>query len=202
MANLLSRKRDREPFPEFDEHQRARFEERARCFSGLDWPGSARELARCTEAFSLELEELETAPSLAAAHDLLDRLDRARRLILRQPAQSALAGEWLCYLPGRSLATGEAQIASRGFFDELGRPPPGLWLEAIARRAPGTGVAQELAILCFIPEAAIASARAGQGACLTGSLACVEDVSPALAQQLRGIDDVSGPDRAGSGRGG
>ena len=35
---------------------------------------------------------------------------------------------------GRSLSTGEAEIASRGFFDVRDRPPIGLWVESISRR--------------------------------------------------------------------
>jgi hypothetical protein len=120
--------------------------------------------------------------------------------MLARQAPSQIIGEWLCYLPGRSLATGEAEIASRGFFDDLDRPPPGLWIEAIARRASGADSAEELAILCWIPEPAIASARAGQRACVTGSLASPDDVSPALSRQLRNFEAASGLDRAGAGR--
>jgi hypothetical protein len=199
MANLLSRKDSREPFPTFDEIQRARFEERARCISGLEWPGSARALARSVDGLSLELEELEAAPALAVAHALLDRIDRARRPLLpRAPAPapaSRLRGDWLCYLPGRSLATGEAEIASRGFFDVADRPPPGLWVEAIGRRARGPRDAFELAILCWIPEAALDSARAGRRACRTGSLATLGEVSAALEQQIQRITGVFAPAR-------
>ena len=200
VANLLPRKHAREPFPGFDERQRARFEERARCLGGLDWPAAARSLARIAEAFPIELEELEAAPTLAAADDLLDRIDRARRPLLTPRARSPLVGDWLCYLPGRSLSTGEAEIASRGFFDVLDRPPPGLWLEAIGRHAPSAGSVDELAILCFVPEIAKASARAGREACGTGSLATVEQVSPALSRALREIDLACVRRRAGSER--
>lgn len=193
MVNLLSSKLPSEPFPAFDDHRRARFEERARFLSRLDWPVCARVLSRAVEVFSVELDELESQPSLVAADDLLDRVDRARRSLFDTPGDLAgrsaepLAGEWICYWPGRSLATGEAEIASRGFFDVRDRPPIGLWVEAISRRCRSSREAYELAIVCWVPPSAISSARAGREACTAGSLAILAEVSDALNEQLVSI---------------
>jgi len=195
VANLLSDKHPSEPFAPFDDDQRARFETRARFLLRLDWPACARELARAVDGFSVELEELESEPSLVAAHDLLDRIARARESALgvafdsrgRTPGSQSLGGEWLCYWPGRSLSTGEAEIASRGFFDVLDRPPIGLWVEAIGRRRGVSLDAYELAIVCWVPPSAVRNALVGRDACARGSLATLAEVSGALNEQALGI---------------
>jgi hypothetical protein len=202
LVNLLSRASSREPFPELDEQQRARFGARARSLSGLAWPDQAPELARFAGAFTVELEELETDPSLVVAHDLLDRIDRARRDLLgRRPERVSSGdpgGEWLCFFPGRSLSTGEAEIASRGFFDVLDRPPVGLWVEAIARRRTDSAAAHELAIVCWVPPVAVAPARAGREACRSGALAFLEEASAGLARQVCAIVEFRAIGSAGS----
>jgi len=191
LANLLSHKPIRDPFQAFDDHQRARFQERARSLWRTDWPGLAGELARAVESFVDDLEELESEPSLIAADDLLDRINRVRQPILsasprrRAVTPGAPGGEWLCYWPGRSLSTGEAEIASRGFFDVRDRPPVGLWVEAIERRRDRSSAANELAIVCWIPPEAVQRARAGREACTAGSLAYLAEVSDALSEQIR-----------------
>ncbi len=191
MVNLLSGGPPREPFPAFDDNQRARFEERARFSFRLDWPSHARELARAVDFLSDELEELEAEPSLVAADELLDRIDRARRALLDTVVESSsgpanpFGGEWLCYWPGRSLSTGEAEIASHGFFDARDRPPVGLWVESIGRRRSRSRSDHELAIVCWIPSGAVQRAQAGREACAESSLAYLAEVSEALDEQAR-----------------
>ncbi|MBJ18382.1 MAG: hypothetical protein CL933_03055 [Deltaproteobacteria bacterium] len=200
--NLLPRGPSGDPFPAFSAPQRVRFEERARLLSRLDWPDCARELARVVEALTAELEELEDAPSLIVAEDLLDRIGRARRSLLKDrfsplsATQAPLAGEWLCYWPGRSLSTGEAEIASRGFFDIRARPPIGLWIEAIGRRRGRSSAAHELSIICWVPPEAVRDARAGREACAAGSssLAFVSEISDVLNEQMRALREDAGSD--------
>jgi hypothetical protein len=170
-----------------DETSRARFEARARRLVYKDWAQVARPLARAVSEHESLLEELEIEPSLVAAQDLLDRIDRVRRPILATAADrssSTDAGQWLCFWPGRSLATGEAEVASRGFFDLRDRPPLGLWLEVISRRGRASPGVFELAVVCFVPASEIARAHAGRDACTTGSLAFLEEVSDAHVSQV------------------
>ena len=200
MANLLSRKDPPEPFPLFDGASRARFQARARPLVNKDWARVARPLSRAVSEQESLLEELEIEPSLVAVQDLLDRIDRVRQPILATAphatapqaevrdaagrSSTAPAGEWLCFWPGRSLATGEAEIASRGFFDIRDRPPLGLWLEVMSRRGvAGPGIF-ELAVVCFVPTAEIDRAHAGRDACATGSLAFLEEISDAHVRQV------------------
>jgi hypothetical protein len=201
VVNLLSSKSPDSPLSVFDDSQRARFEERARFLLRL--PGGDatwRDLAGLVEASSLEFEELESDPSLAAAEELLVRIDLARRELVESiesappGASESDTGEWLCYWPGRSLSTGEAEIASRGFFDVRDRPPVGLWLDAIGRRRSTSVDAHEVVILCWVPPAAIERAWAGVKACSAGSLSALSDISHPLSEQIQSLDLVSSSD--------
>jgi hypothetical protein len=195
VVNLLSDKRPAEPFPPLDDDQRARIEQRVRVLSRLDWPDCARDLARAVAGVSAELEELENEPTPVVAQDLLACVARARHSLLDAssgpsagtPGSPPLGGEWLCYWPGRSLSTGEAEIASRGFFDVRDRPPLGLWVEALGRRRGRSLEAFELAILCWVPPSAVRSARAGRDACASGSLTNLADISDLLNEQVLSI---------------
>jgi hypothetical protein len=93
-----------------------------------------------------------------------------------QDGGSDEAGLWLCHRPGRSLESGEAEVASRGFFDVRDRPPLGLWVDAIARPWPSRPGRFEVAVLCWIPADAAGRARAGRLHCPTGALALFEEV--------------------------
>ena len=203
LANLLSRSQPREPFAALSAEQRARFEERARFLVGQSWTTIARYFEeRDREGLgddaADELEELESAPSLSACQALVNRVDALRRGLPEPPPDpSQPRGDWLLYWPGRSVSSGEAEIASRGFFDVQDRPPLGLWVEAIARaRAPGSREF-EIAVLCYVPADALEPANAGCGVCPTGALAMLEDfegsgqrhvgVSHALHTQIRAL---------------
>ena len=190
MANLLSRKPPVEPFSAFDDQQRARFEERARLLFGLSGTERAREFDHLCEVFSAELEELDSVPSLEIAQDLLDRIDRRRRSVveeLESTVPNTGVREWICFWPGRSLATGEAEIASRGFFDVLDRPPLEFWLEAMGRRSRSRADTFELAILCWIPPAQVERARAGRRAVAAEALAFLDEVSDAVSTQANAV---------------
>ena len=204
MANLLSRPSSPQPFPRLDPQQSARFEERLRTLDrALSAPGGFRQLEAALASFEAALEELDSGTSLITAHALLDEFDRARPGSLNalsgtEPTSDSVSyaaassenvrtGELLCFWPGRSLSTGEAELASRGFFDVMDRPPLAYWLEAIARPASGMNQAFEVAILVWIPSSEAERARKGRRACGNGSLAWLGEVSPELLEQLEPI---------------
>lgn len=185
MANLLSRAQSSTPFPAFDPDQRARFEERARFVVRAPWSAVQRVHGELVPIHGSELEELDEAPSLASAQALLAQLDAARREALDDATEGAAGGvRWLLFRPGRSLSTGESEIASRGFYDVADRPPLSLWIEAVGRPRAEGSEETEVAILCAVPEAVREAADAGRDVCSSGALAWVEELSPPLAQQL------------------
>lgn len=94
------------------------------------------------------------------------------------------AGEFFVYRWGRSLATGEAEVASRGFFDVWDRPPPEFWVEVFVRPQPRNAAGDEVAVLAYVCEREVARAEAGRVACSSGALAGLAEVSPSLAEQL------------------
>jgi hypothetical protein len=214
LANLLPRTTSPKPFPGLDPEQCERFGDRLELLvEVLAAPEGLAQLERRLLTFEASLEELEAGTSLVTAHALLDGFDRARREIQGQrPAidertacGSALAsptpnaspnsrggtprGELLCYWPGRSLSTGESELASRGFFDVMDRPPLAYWLEAIARPTGAADVAFEVAILAWVPALEFGRAQAGRRACGNGSLALLREVSPGLVAQLMPMID-------------
>jgi hypothetical protein len=200
MVNLLPRTDSREPFPVLDPEQCARFELRLRKLaSASSSPDFLRRLERSLGTLEVALDELESEASLATALDLLERIEAARSETSteagdRDARNEDLAsssrppnGELICYWPGRSLSTGEADVASRGFFDVLDRPPIGFWIEAVARPTDSTRVKFEIAIIAWIPAEDVARADAGRRACKSGALAMLGETSEALAAQLRPI---------------
>jgi hypothetical protein len=201
LANLLPRTESPEPFPPLDPEQHARFESRLRSVVlAASSPDGLRRLARRLGAFDGPLDELESDPSLIAAFDLLDGLERARvevsvatddrvtdgEVSTTSPRLPPL-GELICYWPGRSLSTGEAAVASRGFFDMLDRPPIEFWIEAVARPIDSTREKFEIAIIAWIPKEDLERAATGRRACTSGSLAMLSEASQALARQLSPI---------------
>jgi len=201
LANLLSRTESREPFSMLDPEQCARFESRLRTLASAGASSEfLRRLERRLGAFDEPLEELESEASLVTALDLLDAIARVRVEALSGMVDRGTRGdgsvesyspppngELICYWPGRSLSTGEAGVASRGFFDLLDRPPIGFWIEAIARPTDSTREKFEIAIIAWIPTNDIERAVAGRRACMRGSLAMLDEVSKALVRQLRPI---------------
>jgi hypothetical protein len=201
LANLLSRTAARKSFPALDPEQHARFESRfGRLVSLLASADSVRVLERKLDALEPQLEELESEASLVAASDLLEGIERARLDAVTatkaldasgnertlSPPEST-GGDLICYWPGRSLSTGEPNVASRGFFDDSDRPPVGFWLEAIARPRESSHEEFELAIIAWVPAVDADRARAGCRACTSGSLALLSDVSQELNSQLRSV---------------
>lgn len=209
MANLLSRTAARESFPSLDPEQHARFESRfGRLISLIASADSVRVLERNLDALEPQLEELESEASLVAALDLLDGIERARLEATTAPKPrrdsgdartlsplGPTGGDLICYWPGRSLSTGEPNVASRGFFDDFDRPPIGFWLEAIARPRELSREEFELAIIAWVPAADMDRATAGCRACASGSLALLSDVSKELSRQLRSVLDGHSSER-------
>jgi hypothetical protein len=198
-VNLLPATESREPFPSLDPEQCVRFESRLRSVALL--ASSSDRIVRLEQrlsAFEGQLDEFESDASVVTAFDLLDGLERARVEVSDGPADRvALAeslngslrlqpfGELICYWPGRSLSTGEAAVASRGFFDMLDRPPIGFWIEAVARPIDSTREKFEIAIIAWIPNEDLERAAAGRRACTSGALATLSETSQALERQLR-----------------
>ncbi|MBW1884907.1 MAG: hypothetical protein JRJ58_15355 [Deltaproteobacteria bacterium] len=138
-------------------------------------------------SFAEELEELEAEASRVVLEALLDRIESARTRALEGRVADQVSrprGRFLCHRLCCSLATGEAEIAGRGFFDALDRPPLVLWLEAISRPVPGRSGVCEVVVVAFVPENRLARARAGRQACPRGALAFLDEVSVALTSQL------------------
>ncbi|MEE8164389.1 MAG: hypothetical protein V3T64_02365 [Myxococcota bacterium] len=171
-------------FARLDELRLVRFERRLNSAAAL-WQGAPR--ASFETCFAEELEELEAEASSLVLEALLDRIDRARTRALEGRVADQVSrprGRFLCHRLSCSLATGEAEIAGRGFFDAMDRPPLVLWLEGISRPVPRrTGVC-EVAVVAFVPENHLVRARAGREACPRGALAFLDEVSVALTSQL------------------
>jgi hypothetical protein len=124
---------------------------------------------------------------------MLEDIERERRRMLEAdestvtaatPPAPEVGGLWLVYRPGRSLGTGESDLASRGLFDARDRPPLGGWIEAVARPEAGRPGRFDLAILVWMPEAERARATAGCEASATGALGPLASLSSRLLDQL------------------
>ena len=147
-----------------------------------------------------ELEELAAAPSRVSAQALLEAIDELRRgardgLLSRADAGAAVRraallarGDYVCHRPGRSLATGEAEIASRGYYDVDDRPPIASWIAVLAPAAGPSRDEDDIAIVAWIPPEDVARARAGCRACPTGALTLLADLAPDAHRQLRTLE--------------
>lgn len=96
-------------------------------------------------------------------------------------------GDWVCHRPGRSLATGEAEIASRGYFDVEDRPPIGAWI-ALLVPASGADEADALGIAAWVEAKDVERARAGCRACPNGAVAMLSEQAPEILTRLRAIE--------------
>jgi len=164
-------------------------------------------VARRCDPLASELEELATAPSRPAALALLESIDALRREVARERtvappvaragdgsrAGAGLGaalierGDFVCHRPGRSLVTGEAEVASRGYFDAEDRPPLACWLGLLGASADPPSVLgdhESLWIIAWVPPHQVARARAGCRACPNGGLALLADLAPEAAAQL------------------
>ena len=154
------------------------------------------------DAFADALEEFDAAVSEPTLDAFLDELDLRRQAALarRVPIEAALpatvVGGFGIHVFGCSLATGEAEIASRGFFDALDRPPLELWIELVRRpslrRDEGVGVG----VLFVIPQSLDGPARAGCAACPSGALIRVDHEQAALHAQLAPLSESTSDDRS------
>ncbi|MEZ4281588.1 MAG: hypothetical protein R3F21_18435 [Myxococcota bacterium] len=100
-------------------------------------------------------------------------------------------GDWVCHRLGRSLATGEAEVASRGYFDVEDRPPIGAWIALIVPAVGGAmGAAGDdaLAIAAWVEAKEVERARAGSRACPNGAVVLLSELAPEIHAQLRGIE--------------
>ncbi|GEM_PF-1952578 len=201
MANLISHSKAREPFSVLDPLQYERFGSRLGALAReISKPDFLARIERSLDSLEGPLSDLAEQVSLISVLELLDGIEHARLAFSAEAADgsqedersnrassTAPGGELLCYWPGRSLSTGEAEVASRGFFDSLDRPPIGLWLEAISRPIHSPSEKFEIAILAWIPPEHAERAERGRRACTNGSLSTLNETSKALSQQLRPI---------------
>lgn len=191
MANLLSGHRAAEPFPALDDRERQAIALRARPLAGWRFDALTGPSRHAFDSLGLELaeelDELDASPSPSAGQALVARIDAVRRGCLEAPASpaseqeeagaAAREGCWLWYRPGRSLETGEAEIASRGLFDVKDRPPLVLWVDVRARPRARGAQGHDVAVLCWVPEDAAARAAAGLARCSSGALAGYADLA-------------------------
>lgn len=159
--------------------------------------GRLSALDHALESLAPELEELASAPHRIAALALLEavaalRVEAARRRPDgdrgtggRVRSSDDGGGAFVCHRPGRSLATGEAEIASRGFFDVEDRPPLACWLGLLSLPEPVVEGEADFVIVTWVDGADIERARAGCRACGSGALAWLDDFAPTAAAQLR-----------------
>lgn len=157
-------------------------------------------LRSAIDSLEVELEELASAPSRVSVLALLEAIDGLRRGArddLRSRADAGVGarraallarGDYVCHRPGRSLATGEAEIASRGYYDVEDRPPIVSWVAALASAAAPSRERDEIAIVAWIPPADLERARAGNRACPNGALILLSDLAPDVHRQLRALE--------------
>ena len=164
-------------------------------FAGLE--------AEAIDGLEVELEELAASPSRVAALALLEAIDGLRDQarertssdpIARSGSTTPLAGgDYVCHRPGRSLATGEAEIASRGYFDVQDRPPIASWIGVLASQ-PARASDDDGAIIAWVAAGDLERARAGCAACESGALRLLSDLAPEAHLQLRALESAVWPD--------
>lgn len=205
MVNLLSKGRRPDPFPELDASAWAALVSRLGRSVPFRQNAARPRFQGHVETLESELDELENAPSLISASSLIEAIDQMRRewsagasSVADSDTQDAVwAGSLLCYFPGRSLSTGEAEIASRGYFDVLDRPPLSSWAAAVGRSSGGPGQVFEVGILAWVAAEDAALARAGCAASAVPSLMPIEEVSEAIAGQWRSAQEGAARIRQG-----
>ena len=200
MVNLIARSRRLSPFPELDRPSWAAIIARLESCVQCREQDTLSSFQTYAETISGELDELESAPSLASAASLIEMIHQFRQEWLGRDQSSengstalagsgvlemGWAGEILCYFPARSLATGEAEVSSRGYFDVLDRPPLWSWIASVGRPADGAVEGFEVGILAWVASDDRALARAGCRASAAPSLLSIEDASDAISRQWR-----------------
>ena len=201
MVNLLSRGARPDPFPALDAQAwDALLSRLGRCVAFRQYAARSTFQAH-VETLTGELDELESAPSLVSASSLIEAIDQMRREGIGGASPAAIsaaldadgaawAGSLLCYFPGRSLSTGEAEVASRGYFDALDRPPLWGWVAVVGRRADSKAQDFEVGILTWVSPEDAAAARAGCLASAALSVMPVETVSEDIAAQWRSASEL------------
>ncbi|MEZ4334834.1 MAG: hypothetical protein R3F35_24010 [Myxococcota bacterium] len=210
MVNLLGRRRDAPVVADLAPTLRADLRRRLRVVAALARSGRPDPIARSAADLAGELEELEASPSRIAAESLLEAIDRirsetlARRAVEPTPPSAEPTGMgdgeverasrpetddeggtglFVCHRPGRSLATGEAEVASRGWFDVLDRPPLEGWV-GVLPGADATGQEADFWIVAWVRPRDAVRARAGCRACPNGAVSLLETLSPAIEAEL------------------
>jgi len=194
MVNLLGRRARPLAPPRFDPTGLSALAARLPTLFALVRADRLGTVARAAADLAAELEELDGAPGRLAAESLLDALDGLREAALAgAPGADSLArvavGDFVCHRPGCSLATGEAEIASRGHFDVWDRPPLATWVGVLpaVQEEGGDGVW----VVAWVAAADLERARAGRRACPNGALAWLEEVSSEAAAELRAVAEAA-----------
>lgn len=218
MVNLMERRATGGEFARFDPPQCERIAARLSLLALLARHDRLGPSVLDTTSLATEIEELESAPTRVAAYALLESIDALRRELAEglaiagsDPADSARraappeVGDFVAHRPGRSLVTGEAEVASRGYFDAEDRPPLACWIGVLTSAVAGAADEADFMIVAWTAPGDRGRARAGCQACPNGALAMVAEISPPAAEQLRACvaaaaaGSPSAPD-AGGGR--
>ncbi len=200
MVNLLGSRSSVGRFMGLDADRPGRVEARLLDLAELLERGRLRALGGAIDSLEIELEELAAAPSRVAALALLEAIDGLRRGACgpasSDPSSSSsrpaplAGGDYVCHRPGRSLATGEAEIASRGYFDVEDRPPIVCWIGLLSSEPLASGYDADVAIVAWIAPGDLERARAGCDACSNGALSLLADLAPEAHRQLRAIESA------------
>ncbi|MBK7950795.1 MAG: hypothetical protein IPK00_19070 [Deltaproteobacteria bacterium] len=211
MVNLLGRRGGPTATPRFDARTLDRIAVRLPILFGLARSGGLARVGRAVADLAPLLEELDVAPSRLTAEDLLEALDGLRDEALASATPDARGdgappaalpvereelerdGGFVVHRPGRSLSTGEAEIASRGYFDVVDRPPIATWLGVLD--ATSDGVDDGVWIAAWVGPREVERARAGCRACPNGALVWLDDVSSPAAAQLQACARVAAGSR-------
>lgn len=194
MVNLIRPRSQEAGLVCLDAEPRGRVETRLAALAGLARHDRLDDSRRLDEALEGELEELAERPSRIAALALLATLDGLRleasgTITAGARAGAVLArGDYLGHRPGRALATGEAEIASRGYFDVEDRPPIACWIGLLVPAIPAPKGEEDLVVVAWIPERALERARAGCRACPNGALLLLSESAPEAHRRLRAIE--------------
>ncbi len=204
MVNLLERRAAGGGFARFDPPQCERIEVRLSLIADLARHDRLGPEAVDTALLASEIEELDSAPTRVAALALLETIDALRReavaaLSVDVSGPSDLArraalledADFVCHRPGRSLITGEAEIASRGYFDAEDRPPLACWIGVLASAATNAADEADFVIVAWTSPGDRERARAGRQACPNGALALIAELSPPAADQLRACAEAA-----------
>lgn len=208
MVNLLGPRRPGGRLTCLDADRHGPVEARLRTLAELVRHDRLRSLAgleaEAIEGLEVELEELAASPSRVAALALLEAIDglrsEARARTSSDPIEGSRSttplagGDYVCHRPGRSLATGEAEIASRGYFDVQDRPPIASWIGVLASQPARAAEDDEGAIIAWVAAGDLVRARAGCEACESGALRLLADLAPEAHRQLRALESAIWPE--------